>query len=350
MQTGRKRRRDRMVKLSRHIDARKVGWFLVATVFYSLFFQALYNMLKYDSLLPYSGVDDFALSFWKNFIPIFLLGILNVAIVFRLPLPEWLEKRILPKAAVDLVVSLGGLLAVNSVYLWVMGSLSAPSAVHVAGTVLSDILILLFVEVAYYVCLSRELDRKASALRDQAAEYRYDALKSQINPHFLFNSLNILYSLIDLDKEKSKEFVLSLTSVYRHVLSFRNRSVVTVEEELELLKSYVEVLSMRYHNQFFVDVVYECPEVLRRQVIPFSLQLLVENVTKHNEVSSVRPMRVCVTVGATGITVANPVCPRRSAGSSGVGLHYIEQQYQRYGKSMVLNRTEQYFTAIVPYL
>ena len=85
-----------MVKLSRHIDARKVGWFLVATVFYSLFFQALYNMLKYDSLLPYSGVDDFALSFWKNFIPIFLLGILNVAIVFRLPLPEWLEKRILP--------------------------------------------------------------------------------------------------------------------------------------------------------------------------------------------------------------------------------------------------------------
>lgn len=236
------------MKLSSHVNARSAGWFLVATVVYALFFQALYNMLKHDTLLPYTDVEAFALSFGKNYVPILLLSLLNVLIVFRMPLPEWLEKRILPKTLVDLSVSLLGLLVVNQCYLLAMGVIQAPSGVHLAGTLLSDILILLFTETAYYIFLSKELERRASRLRSQAAQYQYDALKSQVTPHFLFNSLNILYSMIDLDRDRSKEFVLSLTDVYRHVLSFRNRPSVTVEEELGLLKAYVEVLSTRYLN------------------------------------------------------------------------------------------------------
>ena len=144
------------MKLSSHVNARSAGWFLVATVVYALFFQALYNMLKHDTLLPYTDVEAFALSFGKNYVPILLLSLLNVLIVFRMPLPEWLEKRILPKTLVDLSVSLLGLLVVNQCYLLAMGVIQVPSGVQLAGTLLSDILILLFTETAYYIFLSKD--------------------------------------------------------------------------------------------------------------------------------------------------------------------------------------------------
>ena len=134
------------MKLSSHVNARSAGWFLVATVVYAIFFQALYNMLKHDTLLPYTDVETFALSFGKNYVPILLLSLLNVLIVFRMPLPEWLEKRILPKTLVDLSVSLLGLLVVNQCYLLAMGVIQVPSGVQLAGTLLSDILILLFTD------------------------------------------------------------------------------------------------------------------------------------------------------------------------------------------------------------
>ena len=84
--------------------------------------------------------------------------------------------------------------------------------------------------------------------------------------------------------------------------------------------------------------------------MPFSLQLLMENVTKHNEVSSARPMHVTVTVGPDGVTVANPVYPRKTTESSGVGLRYIQRQYGRFGKKMKAVRTDTQYTATVPYI
>ncbi len=343
--------RGRLVKLSHHINVKTISLFLLATVAYSVFFQALYNMLHSNTLIPYPNFEFFLVSFIKNYVPILVLWVVNVCIIFWMPLPQWLERRIIPKTLIDLCVSLGALLAVDWLYLKIMtGLLVIPSEVHAAGTILSDILIVLFVEIAYYVCLSRELDLKAAELRTQAMNYRYEALKSQINPHFLFNSLNILYSLIDLDKAKSKTFTLALTSVYRHVLSFRNRTTVEVEEELELARAYLEVLSIRYHNQLFVDIRIESSEALRRMMIPFSLQLLLENVTKHNEVSSLYPMQVSIQVETDSLTITNTVRPRPAITSSGVGLHYIRQQYSRFKREVVTTEKEGRFAVTLPYL
>lgn len=343
-------KKGRIVKLSRYISLRNAGYFLLAVFCYSVFFQALYNLLKYDTLLPYADFGDFCLSFVKNFFPILALGVLNVFIVFKLPIPERLERKIWLKSMVDLVVSLAGLVVVNTLYLAVFGLLVNYTSIYAAGTLLSDILILLFVEVAYYVALSRELARRTERLKREALEYRYDALKSQINPHFLFNSLNILYSLIDIDKEKTKGFIRSLTSVYRQVLAFRNRSTVTLGEELDLLRAYVEVLSMRYHNQLFVEMEENNGPVMRRMVVPFSLQLLFENVIKHNEVSSLYPMRVEVKVRDSHVEVSNRIKRRTVSDSSGIGLRYIEQQYARFGKILEVNDDGKVFTASLPYL
>lgn len=340
----------RVVRLSRHITFSTVGWFLLATLLYSLFFQALYNLLRYDELLPYPTLEYFTVSMVRNFIPILLLALMNVAIVFKLPLPGGLERRIIPKSILDLVVSLAGLWLINYFYLWAGRMLAGSSAVYTAGTVLSNLLILLFVEVAYYVCLSRTLDRRAEEMRNKALEYSYEALKAQVNPHFLFNSLNILLSLIDLDKEKAKQCTLALTEVYRHVLSFRNRATVSLGEELELLRAYADVLTMRYYRQMDVRVVIENKEALRRQVVPFSLQLLLENVTKHNEVSSSHPMTVDVIVLEDAVRVSNGVRPRHTSDHMGIGLSYIQRQYNRFGKQLAVSNDGRLFSAEIPLL
>lgn len=339
-----------MVQLSRHITLSRIGWFLLATFLYSLFFQALYNLLRYDDLFPYSSGEDVVISMLKNFFPILLLALMNVGIVFKMPLPDTLQHRIIPKSILDLAVSLIGLWLVNYAYLWIGGMLSGYSQVYTAGTVLSDMLILMFVEIAYYVCLSRTLDRRAEEMRNKALEYSYEALKSQVNPHFLFNSLNILLSLIDLDKEKSKQFTMELTEVYRHVLSFRNRPTVSLGEELELLRAYAGVLTIRYYKQLEVKVSVEAVGALSRQIVPFSLQLLLENVTKHNEVSSAHPMEVTVVVKNSTVTVANGIQPRRATSNSGIGLDYIKRQYDRFEKQLTVNNDGKLFTAIVPLL
>lgn len=341
---------NRIVKLSQHIDLKNTGYFFLAIFIYSCFFQALYNLIKYDNLLPYRNSIDFCISFVKNFIPISVLGILNVIIVFKFPLPDGLERKFFLKSIIDLTSSLIGLALVNLIYLRFAGYFSSYSHVYTAGTILSDILILLFVEIIYYFYLSKETNQRSEEIKRQALEYRYDALKSQINPHFLFNSLNILYSLIDLDKEKSKKFTLALTDVYRHVLSFRNRSTVTLEEELELLKTYVEVLSMRFHNQLFVEIIDEKQEASHNRVIPFSLQLLFENVIKHNEVSSRNPMKVIVEIKDDEVEISNRINARHTSSSSGIGLNYIEQQYKRFGKMLHTSDDGHTFSASIPYL
>ncbi len=339
-----------LVKLSRRFYVDNAGWFICATICYATFFQALYNMLKCNTLFAYTDLGDFISSFLKNYIPILLLSLINVAIVFQLPLPRKLQSNLFFKSFVDLTISFLSLMVINWIYMLICHLFSIPSGVHMPGTILSDLLILLFVEIAYYICLSQEHDKKASELKNQAMEYRYDALKSQINPHFLFNSLNVLYSLIDLDKDKSKDFIISLTDVYRMVLSFRNRTTVSLEEELELLKAYVEVLSTRYHNQFFVDVENVSQQASTKSLIPFSLQLLVENVTKHNEVSSSNPMKVTIRVEDNHITVTNPICLKRISSSSGMGLNYIRQQYSRFGKSLTVNAKPDEFSVTVPFV
>lgn len=340
----------RMVRLSSGFYANNAGWFICATLCYALFFQALYNLLKHNTLWAYSGVFDFIESFLKNYIPILLLSLLNTAIVFQMPLPRKVESNQFAKTLADIAVSFIGLFIVNGIYLLICKLFSIPSGVHVAGTILSDLLILLFVEIAYYICLSQEHNRTATEQKKKAIEYRYDALKSQINPHFLFNSLNVLYSLIDIDKEKSKEFVRSLTEVYRLVLSFRNRTTVSLEEELELLNAFVEVLATRYHNQFFVKIENHVSPGATKSLIPFSLQLLIENVTKHNEVSSLNPMRVTVKVENEYITVTNPICPKRVSTSSGMGLAYIRQQYSRFGKALKVEGSPDEFSVSLPFV
>lgn len=328
-------------------NRKKTLLFCGATIAYYLFFQLFYNWLKYNNPFPYRTAGEAALSIVINFIPIAILVVLNWCIVFRIRMPRlnmWV------KNIVNVVESVAAVYILNEVFLKVM-LLINPVYSHVdwAGTYFNDVMTLLLIEVAYYV---HEF-RRAAAEREQASSeallYKYESLKSQVNPHFLFNSLNILYSLISLDQKKSKEFILQLSQMYRYILTQEGRDTIPLDDELEFARSYISVLEMRYHNQFSVDIDTRT-QTAGRNIIPYTLQLLIENVTKHNVISTRHPIKITIIIDDDGLRVSNPIRRKRVEMTSKVGLHYLTDLYARHGKTFRVEDDGATFTAYVPYI
>lgn len=127
--------------------------------------------------------------------------------------------------------------------------------------------------------------------RKENAEFRFEALRAQINPHFLFNSLNTLSSLIYEDREKAARFIRHLSDVYRYVLENRNRETITLGEELTFIKAFVYLYQLRFDNKLIISVKIE-DALMHRLIAPMTLQLLIENAVKHNIVSAKRPLNI----------------------------------------------------------
>ncbi|MRI00018.1 histidine kinase [Kriegella sp. EG-1] len=160
------------------------------------------------------------------------------------------------------------------------------------------------------------------------ASAKFDALKNQLDPHFLFNSLNVLTSLIEEDPNQAQKFTTSLSKVYRYVLEQKNKDLISVDEELQFAKTYVRLLKMRFED----SIVFEIPEQSidpEAKIIPLSLQLLLENAVKHNVVNSERPLHIKVFEKENMLVVSNNLQAKQVVRkSSGVGLQNIKQRYQ----------------------
>ena len=164
------------------------------------------------------------------------------------------------------------------------------------------------------------------------AQFRYEKLKQQVNPHFLFNSLNVLDSLVlDSRTEQASEFIHKLAGLYRYMLSTEDSRLVTLGREMDFVRSFVLLMKTRFPDGF--ELVEEIAEAdLQKMVPPCAVQMLVENALKHNAVSSARPLRISLRSEDGGLEVSNELIPRKSKSpSTGVGLKYIKQQYTDLG-------------------
>ncbi|SFD31469.1 2TM domain-containing protein [Algibacter pectinivorans] len=159
------------------------------------------------------------------------------------------------------------------------------------------------------------------------ASAKFDALKNQLDPHFLFNSLNVLTSLIEENPVNAQKFTTSLSKVYRYVLEQKNKELVTVDEELKFAKTYMSLLKMRFED----SIVFTMPENASNpesKVVPLSLQLLLENAVKHNMVTPNKPLQIRIYEEAGNLVVENNLQPKQIVKkSSGVGLSNIMQRY-----------------------
>lgn len=180
---------------------------------------------------------------------------------------------------------------------------------------------------------------------------RFETLKSQIDPHFLFNAMNTLYTLVETEPKKAREFVSSFSALYRKVLTSRERTIVPVEEELELLHHYLFLQRIRFGESLLVKL--EVPaRALKGYLPPFTLQMLVENAIKHNVISAAHPLHITITVEGDHLIVRNDLLPRgtKEAGT-GTGLENIRRRYLMLGAAEpTFTVSDPYYTASVPIL
>ncbi|MEN8816141.1 MAG: histidine kinase [Nonlabens sp.] len=200
----------------------------------------------------------------------------------------------------------------------------------------------------------REL--QAKKVKDQkviarSATAQFDALKNQLDPHFLFNSLNVLVSLIEENPKAATKFTTSLSKVYRYVLEQRNKELVSVDEELSFARAYVGLLKTRFEDSIEIDIP-EKSNIIDAQVVPLSLQLLLENAVKHNVVSDSKPLKLRIYEEGNQLIVENNLQKKPVAGSgSGVGLQNIASRYQLLtNRKMSIAEDQTHFKVQIPIL
>ena len=208
--------------------------------------------------------------------------------------------------------------------------------------------------VIYMIEYAITARRNAEKEKDRAdlAKFQYLNLKQQVNPHFLFNSLNILDALVlDGQDKEASEYIHKLAGIYRYMLRNEEESTVTLRDEMTYVEMYRDLLKVRFQKGLNVEVSIPS-EDLSRHVIPCSVQLIIENATKHNAVSPSRPLNVSVVSDGQTVTVTNNLIPKiTEAQSSGLGLNYIRQQYkERSGKGIEIIRTDEFYTVKLPLL
>lgn len=184
------------------------------------------------------------------------------------------------------------------------------------------------------------------------AQYRYLKLKRQVNPHFLFNSLNILDCLVCEEKtEDASTYIHKLAGIYRYMIKSEDEDVVPLRDELTFVNQYVDLLRLRFPEGFEVEI--DVPqEAMSRYVLPCSLQLLIENATKHNAVSADNPLVIKVKVDGDYVRVSNNVIPKVTrAESTGLGHKYIMQQYMDLsGKTIEISSDSYEYCITLPLL
>lgn len=184
------------------------------------------------------------------------------------------------------------------------------------------------------------------------AEFLYMKLKQQLNPHFLFNSLNILDCLVGEQKtEQASAFIRKLAGVYRYMLQNEEKTLVSLQEELAFVEMYVDLLHVRFADGFEVEV--RIPESARKcSVVPCSVQLLIENAIKHNAIDPAHPLCITIVADDRTLKVSNNLRPKLSAGASlGVGLNYIRRQYLDLANTPIgIRHTDESYCVTLPLL
>lgn len=178
----------------------------------------------------------------------------------------------------------------------------------------------ILIMVVYFIFLNRnynffskEIKLKTENLQKQQVLNQFTALKSKVNPHFLFNSLSVLSSLVRVDSQLSEKFIDKLAKAYRYTLEQRDLNNVLLKEELEFMQSYFFLLQARFENKIVLYNDIESNVADKKYIVPLTLQVLVENAIKYNKMSSSQPLEIHLTVRDNNLIVSNSYQPRPSA-------------------------------------
>ncbi|MDR7131500.1 sensor histidine kinase YesM [Algoriphagus sp. 4150] len=224
-----------------------------------------------------------------------------------------------------------------------------PFIVKFAFAMTTNVPILLVFELIHYFQSEQKAIADSEKAKRKILLFQHETLRSQINPHFLFNSLNVLSSLIYINPDNANKFTKALSKTYRYVLSLSQQPLVFVSEELDALDSYVYLMRTRFEDSFTFQID-RISDGERNKIVPLTLQLLIENAFKHNVATEESLLNIKITIDSDYITVENNIQPSSSADKGGIGLKYITKQYRIYAKEVTVKQTEGLFIVKIPYI
>ncbi|MDO6434737.1 histidine kinase [Flavitalea sp. BT771] len=196
-----------------------------------------------------------------------------------------------------------------------------------AAAIFSTLLVCAIYESIYFMNELRKSVEEKEMLKRESLRAQLEALKTQVNPHFLFNNLNTLSAVIPDNPGQAIDFVQQLSRVYRHILEVKNEQSILLKEELDVLQAYAFLLKTRFGDNLDISIRV-AEEKLQQKIVPLSLQILMENAIKHNVVSSARPLRIDVYTQDGRLIVSNNLQKKNQAyESTGIGLENIRNRY-----------------------
>ncbi len=229
------------------------------------------------------------------------------------------------------------------------GTLNERLIVFFTISALINVVIVTLFEIYQY---NRWKSNKALAsevkLRSQA-NYQYQLLKGQLNPHFLFNSLNVLDYLIHTDSDRASAYVKRLANVYRYQLNTENRTTVTVQEELDFVGQYTGLIKERFGDAVKIEITID-DKYMRWKMVPGSIQVMIENAVKHNVASVSTPLVVKIFPEGDSIVVTNRKRLKlNNDHPKGIGLKNIREQYKiLFNSDIMVDDGNEYFTVKMP--
>lgn len=212
-----------------------------------------------------------------------------------------------------------------------------------------NLVLMSFIQVYLYYIKSHEKALNIEIGKKTRAQYQYQQLKRQLNPHFLFNSLNVLDFLIYTNQERASDFVRKLSSLYRYLLNTEDVKSVPLKDELDFVLLYYSLMKERFSDGLELMLNVE-PQLLSHHIVPGSLQLLAENATKHNIVCKEKPLLIEIFTEQYCIVVRNNINLKINViDSGGIGLKNIKGQYKLlFKKDIKLTVDENYFCVKIP--
>jgi two-component system, LytTR family, sensor kinase len=295
-------------------------WFLVEVLF----------TLRYRYFSPFSNPYNYLLAL--------VLGAILFETIYRSE--NLLEKRYPWQKSPGKRLSLQVLTGIAEAFFWIFLIRLAIGYILNPGklVIMSDEMIIMAIVIFFIIIQNlaefgfflNERYRKSLAevekFRKENAENQFEMLKLQLNPHFLFNSLNTLSSLVHEDTSKASDFIRRLSDVYRYVLDNRSKELVTLSEELDFIKAFTFLLSLRFQGMISFNFDID-KNTLEQRIAPMTLQLLVENAVKHNIASQKQPLAVAISAKDNGLVVENNLQPKGEQNGTGVGLKNISSRY-----------------------
>ncbi|WP_159517432.1 sensor histidine kinase [Sunxiuqinia indica] len=195
-----------------------------------------------------------------------------------------------------------------------------------------NLLLMIVLEARIYFFEYNQTRVKASMLEQELSQIKYEMLKQQINPHFMFNSLNVLSGLIESDSKKAQQFVDEFALIYRYVLETIEQPIVSLKEELAFIQSYFNLQQMRYGESLSLEIDVSS-EFLSWLLPPLSLQVVLENAIKHNIINENKPLTISVATAEGTLVIKNKLQPRFSQSkSTGIGQSNVTKRYALIGQ------------------